>query len=234
VYIVPENTASFAGFISGKKWAGGLVRYRFHDKDAVFSEAAKKTAREAMAEWKEKTGNRVRFEEMSPTAWDMICKGIGQTQYLTIQHTNGVNDSTVGSVAISRINISPNHATEKRTYLHELGHTLGLMHEHQRHDRDNYVMIDSVHLKDNVNYGIIPEKTVVAGLKPVKILFITIYLPYIWYVDYGKTVGSFDFNSVMLYATSNDARIYRRNPLSNIARNTAVSAGDAQTIRNRY
>ncbi|MBR3565770.1 MAG: hypothetical protein IKN91_05540 [Paludibacteraceae bacterium] len=36
---------------------------------------------------------------------------------------------------------------KKRTYLHKLGHVLGLDHEHSRPDRDSYVI---------VNYNVIP------------------------------------------------------------------------------
>ncbi|GHU85888.1 hypothetical protein FACS189473_5130 [Spirochaetia bacterium] len=226
LYIKPENAAGIGGTVSGARWNNGLIRYHF---ESSMTAAAKQNALTAMGEWTTKTNNKVRFQELSPSVWDTICRGIGQTQYLNIGiynlDANTAGSSTVGSFAVSRVKISPTSVNNMRTYRHELGHTIGLIHEHQRPDRDNYVVVSN---SDTTNYGRIPEKTVVAGLYPVKILFITIYLPYIWYVDYGKTVGSFDFGSVMLYGD------LEKKSGGQTIWNLEISDTDAATVRQMY
>ena len=235
LYMMPQNTLSVAGFMNGARWINGLVRYRFINEDEVYTEDRKKVARDAMAQWQTETNSRVRFEEITPSTWEQISKGIGQFQYVTFKLVQNSNDSSVGSNAGSRIRISPSSANDKPTYLHEIGHTLGLMHEHQRHDRDSYVTIDSKYLNDNISYGIIPKQNLVAGLQPVRIFCVTVYLPYVWYIDYGKTVGEFDFNSIMIY--SSFAGVNRKthiNGSNTIYYTKTLSEIDIKTILEMY
>ena len=238
LYMIPQNTVSVAEFLNGARWHGGLIRYRFTNEVLQFEEKYKITARSAMAEWQTATDNKVRFEEITPTVWDSITKAIGQSQFVTFVLNDDKNDSTVGSVAGSRIRVKKNASYE--IYLHEIGHTLGLMHEHQRHDRDNFVTIDSVRLSNKVDYGKVPEKTLVAGLISTKILFVTVYLPYIWHVDYGKIVKAdstdFDYDSIMMYGTS--AGVNRKTPLddgtTSITVKTTLSETDIKTVKSMY
>jgi hypothetical protein len=129
--------------------------------------------------------------------------------------------------------INYNHAeNNNRVWRHEFGHTLGLLHEHQRHDRDDYVTAPS---GDTANYGKVPKQTAVAGLEPVRILFITVYVPYVWYVDYGKTVGGFDFDSIMLY--SSQSNIYRKKAINgsiSIPLNQKLSGTDIAAVKQMY
>ncbi|MDR3131424.1 MAG: hypothetical protein LBU18_07745 [Treponema sp.] len=201
LYIIPENSWN-GGRTSGARWVNGLIRYAYADGSSSIGDEGKQTAEKAMKKWTDGTGGEIRFEGISPNLWSLICRGIGQYQYVTISKKDLPNDtsgrSDIGSVgAFSSVEIDPVAITRERTYLHELGHTIGLLHEHQWSGRDSYINVSS---GNAVDYGIIPEKSLVVALYPVRIWFITIYLPYIWYVNYSKHYGSgLDFNSIMLY-----------------------------------
>jgi len=93
-----------------------------------------------------------------------------QTDY--VEFINNDNDvqstSRVGRVGgRQEIKMSPTMNTY--TVVHEIGHTLGLWHEHQRSDRDDYLALTQAE-KDNYNNLI-----------------------------RGINYGAFDFNSVMIY-----------------------------------
>lgn len=243
IYILPENSWGNGFTFAGARWVNGLIRYHFATGSSGLDDSAKQLARNAMKKWTEGTNNKVRFEEINANLWDLICRGIGQYQYVTIDKKDlpsGVRgQSTIGSLAVSFIHIDSEYTNVERTYLHELGHTIGLVHEHQWSGRDVYIKVSS---SDSTNYGIIPEKSVVAGLYPVRIWFITIYLPYIWYVDYSKHYGSgLDFNSIMLYPDQEIKPAYA-NSTNGTPRggkyvtkwNTALSEYDKQTVKAMY
>jgi len=234
LYMRPNATTG--GWVaSGGRWTGGLVRYRFSNDDLPYTDDWRQIARAAMAEWQARTGGRVRFEEISPSAWDMITRSLGQSQFLTFRLTPGTNNATVGSVgALSTVRTSKDHPNPMRVYLHEIGHALGLMHEHQRPDRNSYVTIDPSYLRDKINYEVVPRQTLVAGLKAVRIWRFTIWLPYIWYLDFGYAVGAFDFDSVMIYSGAGVKRRTPVNGLYDIPYNTGLSNTDVETVRRMY
>jgi hypothetical protein len=62
------------------------------------------------------------------------------------------------------------------------------------------------------------------------VLFITIYLPWIWYYDYGVTVGNFDFDSIMIYWSD---YVFKKDG-SKIYRNDTISPTDADTVKKMY
>lgn len=100
-------------------WPGGVVYYTFADgypeKDAV---------RAAMDRWEERAAHIVHFvEDASQTAKatiDVCGSGGSSPGY------DGCTTGCTASMCTSNID-------------HELGHLLGLKHEHSRHDRDHYI-----------------------------------------------------------------------------------------------
>jgi hypothetical protein len=54
--------------------------------------------------------------------------------------------------AVARLNLGSTCSSNKGTILHELGHVLGNLHEHQRADRDGYITIDYSNVPPNL-YG---------------------------------------------------------------------------------
>ncbi len=166
------------------------------------------------------------FEEIEPCWWDNLCAGLAQFDYLKIQNkemkgadgcsTVGAYSFAAGYLYINEKNIDGykdsyflNPVTGKNESLyelkfkrvcrHELGHTLGIFHEHQRSDRDSYLEISSEDA-GNSNYQIIPDEKLYFAFKVVRILGIRIYIPYCWYGTYSKKVGNFDLDSIMLYS----------------------------------
>jgi len=80
--------------------------------------------------------------------------------------------SRVGKVGgIQNIKLITNGSSG--TILHEIGHAIGLVHEHSRQDRDIYLFVDTSNIVKNKRYNFIKKSTI--------------------------SSGSFDFQSLMLY-----------------------------------
>jgi len=120
------------------------------------------------------------------------------------------------SVAYSYIHIDPsfddnttieikNKLNAYSIALHELGHVLGLQHEHQREDRDKYIKVTD----SGSDYFKIPEITLISVVdirlewRSKKVAFITVYYPVIVVItkshpQFQKT--AFDPLSIMMYS----------------------------------
>ena len=116
-----------------------------------------------------------------------------------------------------------------RTVLHELGHVLGLQHEHQRADRDDWITVTGT----GYNYDKIPQynDNWHWECQQVRVGWwtISIWYPVFWRTDVSVMSGSFDLKSIMLY---NFFKL--KNSNNWVDTNNSLSTGDIDAVKRLY
>ena len=99
--------------------------------------------------------------------------------------------------------------------IHEIGHVIGLYHEHCRHDRDQYVKVDLESVRDPVYRS---------QFKPIK--------------DSAETVGNYDYASQMHYPGNAFAlegyQTITRKDGGTLKKRTGLSLGDIEACKKMY
>jgi len=242
VYINPENTISTYG-TTYQRWDGGIIRYEFIEGDESWDSTLKNKVVAAMKTWENGTGKKVSFIEINPTVWEKIVRFLGEYSWVEVSLKyldSAAGRATVGEkfgLSSSFLYLNPAYKAYNgdenyfdMVCIHELGHTIGLKHEHQRPDRDNYVSVDGT----GNDYDKIPNKTFIIGVIKVKILFITLYFPYIWYSDYGITFGSYDYNSIMGYTNGQGVTAKNGTPIKRLENPYRPTSTDFDTVKKMY
>lgn len=141
-----------------------------------------------------------------------------------------------GSIATNFI--GPNmkiHVWEYGIILHELGHVLGMIHEHQRNDRDNYVKINSenldgfsgyLHVDYKYDHNFWWELFILSGMLVSINVNTNAYSPY-------------DYDSIMHYSRKaksqgGDTIVPYFYPADLIGQRTHLSKGDVQSAQAMY
>ena len=148
-YYGESNRAAFLGinvnlgelWCFSYKWPSGKIPYAFDG----YPESAKKYVQECMDEWEEGSDNSISFKETkSFNWWRNIWWNAGLLKVLKIRQKTheGVSGlSTPGYCPRPFMDIDKKSLNIKSTLRHELGHVLGLQHEFDRYDRDDYIII---------------------------------------------------------------------------------------------
>ncbi|WP_010180722.1 M12 family metallopeptidase [Aquimarina agarilytica] len=124
----PEKGALTLGNGYVRKWPNNTVVFRY---DNSMTSQMRSTFQQAMDEWKNKTN--VRFKERTNEADFVTVKSTGDDcfcGYATLGQARNRGVLAVGTRAPLSV------------VMHEIGHTLGFLHEQNRSDRDAYVKIN--------------------------------------------------------------------------------------------
>ncbi len=128
-----------------EKWDNGVINYYF---DPGLSSIAKESIRFYMDEW-EKVAN-IEFIESGEETSDVYHISPCVYWSSTVGSNNKENQICVDKAAKSKGDML-------KFAMHELGHGLGLTHEHQRPDRDEYIIVDweFIEAKGKFDYKIV-------------------------------------------------------------------------------
>lgn len=203
--ITEEHAMSFVGTKAGcwssqvKYWPNNTVYYTYA---AGFSKSTE--VQDAIAEWQNKTS--ITF-----------VNGTGNGNYIEFFH----NDSKPGNWSYvglqgGKQQICLTRTCSAGTVMHEIGHAVGLVHEHCRNDRDSYVTIHYANIEEGHLHNF--DK-----YSPGEI----------------TDVGTFDFGSIMLYGSkdfskNNNVTLTTKDGLSVPYQRTHLSGGDVQGIAAMY
>ena len=233
--------------VSTKLWNDGVIYYRW----GSLADRYKKLMREAMNEWEKGTNYKVQFEEVPTNGLLETQSSLHLNGVITIKNEDGnfAGSSYVGYMPGNsylslneRVLASYSDKKAKGTCLHELGHVLGLQHEHQRWDRDKYIAFDDPNdKKDTNNYGIIPKtkqtiKWVSQYWWTVFLIGVPIVYPVKETVTNSITYGEFDYDSIMMYPATFRAKVAKQGYKIGdmIERKQTLSTNDIAAIKAMY
>lgn len=159
----------------------------------------------AIEEWQNKTSLKFIY-------------GIGKGNYIEFYNGDG-NKSNIGMIGGKQKISLVDGGSIIGTAVHEIGHAVGLFHEHTRTDRDNYVKINLANVQSLAKSSF--QKYTDLGYS-------------------GFNLRQFDFNSVMLYSSYDFAidktipTMTRLDGTTFVAQRFYLASGDVEGVRSIY
>lgn len=133
----PEPLDDRAGLALGggvRKWPNSTIVYRI----SGLSSTVRSELQKSFDEWTSKTN--VRFKERT-----------NESNYVTISSSGSNSNSGVATLGVngSRGFIRLGTRATAVVIIHEIGHTLGYIHEQNRRDRDEYIIVNFNNIQNN-------------------------------------------------------------------------------------
>ncbi len=194
------------GTFKGQNWDKKNIKWRY-DISAGNNKDFKKMWETAMKKWNEASG--ITFKQVAPKfRGDYVLVGWGSPASSSIGRSGGEQSLTF------------NTGNNVGNVMHEIGHVLGLEHEHNRPDRDDYIIVKVKNIADQYlnQYDICKE---------------------------CKKSGKFDFKSIMLYGSKPGIPYVKKKNLVAMTKNdkkrstwganrSYISEGDKAAIKEKY
>lgn len=168
-------------------WPGGVIPYQFHSS---FPEDKKYIVTGAMNTWESLT-KAIHFR----------AKENDDIHFVTIKwvSSNSCNSSLGSKSGGSTLNFS-NYCRISSTYFHELGHLLGMPHEHQREDRYESLSFDDATLEVLAGEGGFDSNAINSVISQIHEIEAINYTNNTIYPN-ASTKIPFDKNSIMMYGS---------------------------------
>jgi hypothetical protein len=157
------------------QWKDGIIPYYLKGE---FSAQDIQNISEAMGNWEKVCG--VRFTKVSPRS----------SAYAITRVSAQVWESSIGENNSQCHMIFGSNKSDVNVIEHELGHCLGLVHEHQRPDRDSYVIInwDNILSDKEYNFDIMDNPLYIEQNFAYDYNSIMHYAPYAFSINGSPTI----------------------------------------------
>ncbi|MFA8344184.1 MAG: M12 family metallopeptidase, partial [Rhodothermaceae bacterium] len=189
------------------RWPANVVYYKIEDSELT------SVVMEAISEYESKTNLK------------FIPKRDEVDKYIKFVQGSTAGAGSTGSIgmALSGYNHITISIIKTKHVLHEIGHALGLYHEHQRYDRDNYLIFDEAKKNELIS---------VMGSS--------------WWknnmgIKHGESIsGSLDYKSIMIYPSSfmvnkiSYKKVFTKLDGRSVSSTFHLSAQDVATINKMY